>query len=124
MANAERNKSDYIFFKSIGICTMCRKNKVVGNYTMCPKCLEKKAEYNARYFSSKEVMEKSKERAKNRYYSHKENGICVDCNNPATHGIYCYEHRIKRTGRNIMYAEKKRLERAEERERAKNGEAI
>lgn len=119
MTNAERHKKDYYFFKSIGICTMCRKNKVLGRYTICPECIEKKSEYNAKYRASDNVKENSKKYAKNRYYEHKKNGICVDCNKKATHGIYCYECRIKRTKRNLEYAQKKRLERAESRETAK-----
>lgn len=86
---------------------------VVGKYSICPECLEKKANYNARHRSDPAVLEADRIRRKARYYEHKKNGICVDCDKKATHGLFCYECHLKRKRRNAEYAEKKKLQRAE-----------
>ena len=46
------------------------------------------------------------------YRRHRTLGICVDCLLPATHGVYCQEHKGKRleaqTRKNRAYYEKKK----------------
>lgn len=74
--------TDKEFYRSIGICPYCRKEKLLGKEKMCPECLA--------YFSKKNCESYKKNRAKNRdrdnekhrmiYAKKSEEGICVSCN--------------------------------------------
>lgn len=72
------------------LCHGCMKNEKFGKKQYCPECLEKIA-----MRSLKPGSRETAERRRERYYSHKENGICIRCHRPATHGIYCYRHYIE-----------------------------
>lgn len=38
------NKSDYDFYKSIGICVRCHKNQAEPNRVMCLECIDKESD--------------------------------------------------------------------------------
>lgn len=119
-----RSKKDYDLLKSIGICTVCRKRKALDGKSYCPECLEAKILYNDKYFKRPEVKEREQKRMQKRYIEHKENGICLSCNKKASYGFFCYEHYIYRKRASKKLAEKRRLQRAEAKERIKNGEVV
>lgn len=72
------------------LCHGCMKNEKFGKKQYCPECLEKIA-----IRSLKPRSCETAERRRERYYQHKENGICIRCHRPATYGIYCYHHYLE-----------------------------
>lgn len=72
------------------LCHRCMKNEKFGKKQYCPECLEK-----ITIQSLKPRSRETAERRRERYYSHKENGICIRCHRPATYGVYCYHHYIE-----------------------------
>lgn len=119
-----KRKEDYYFLKSVGICTTCRKKKAIDGYVTCAECLEKKILYNDKYFRRDDIKERERVRRKKRYDEHKAKGICLNCNKKAEYGYYCYEHYLYRKRASRELAEKRKLQRAEERERRRNVEAV
>ena len=89
--------TDYEFLTELGLCHMCRKNKVAPNKKYCFDCLDKIRERNARKDKEKarKYNEEYKERRRELYKEKKEKGICVRCRNQATKGIYCLECSVK-----------------------------
>lgn len=71
------------FFRKIGICPECGKNKLFGDEKMCPECLARQAERRARHPISddkqKEYSETFKEYSRNLYAERKKAGICTKC---------------------------------------------
>lgn len=64
------------FFKNIGICPICRKNKLFGDEKSCLECRAKriqKKNITEEYLESR----RKKQREKHRYCV--ENGICTRC---------------------------------------------
>ena len=68
---------EYHFYKGLGICVRCHKNKAEPNKVMCLECADKDSEYykNARH---RNIEEKHK-RDSDKYYALKEEGICTYC---------------------------------------------
>lgn len=71
------SKTDYDFYKSIGICVRCHKRAAEPNKVMCLECADterikdkKKRERN---------LESEKKRDLDKYYWLKEHGICTYC---------------------------------------------
>lgn len=79
------NKEEYAFYKGLGICTHCKKEKAEDGRTLCLACKMQNREYKKKY-----NPEKTRERdRKNREYR-KENGLCVNCGaRPQQHGLIC-----------------------------------
>ena len=89
------------FRREHGICTNCGREKAFHGKRLCPACLEKEAERTR----GRKKSDEHKVREKERYYEHKQNGICVRCNRQATKGsIYCLEHRIKARNASLRWA--------------------
>ena len=65
---------EYLFFKSRGICPICRKNKSAIGFVQCPECLEK-----GQLRSAGRDREQVNAKARERYHRRKAEGICVDC---------------------------------------------
>lgn len=105
------SKEDYAFYKSIGVCTTCRKKMAVPGKTDCEECAEKKRRYAARYY--KENAEHLKEASKSRYQKRIGSGVCARCSKPATHGIYCYDCFLYQKRKTREKAERNRLKRHE-----------
>ena len=105
-----QRESDYEWLTQMGLCHRCRKERCAPGRKYCFDCLDKIREYNAKRYD----LGKAKEyyaRRQELYKQKKENGICVKCSKPATHGIYCYECSIKAKRHNIKIAEKRKAER-------------
>ena len=79
------DSKEYQFFKSIGICTHCRKEKAEKGRTLCLACKMQNREYKKKY-----DPEKMRARDKaNREYR-KDHGLCVNCGaRPQQHGLIC-----------------------------------
>lgn len=93
------------FWREHGICTNCGHEKAFRGKRLCPACLEKEAERTR----GRKKTEEQKARDRERYYEHKQNGICVRCKRLATKGsIYCVEHRIKDRATSREWAQKNR----------------
>lgn len=81
------------------LCHKCHKEKAFPGRKYCPECLEKNALKNAKQLerirANPELAQKLRDYHRARYHQHKDAGLCVACNKPATHGMYCYEHFVK-----------------------------
>lgn len=105
-------KSDYEWLTMMGLCHKCRKEKTAPGKKYCFDCLEKIREVNARRYDPVKAKE-YQQRRREIYQEKKAAGICVRCNKPATHGLYCYECRIKTKKNNTEKAIRRRLKRHE-----------
>lgn len=80
------NKEDYVWYKSRGLCTHCRKEKAVDGKTLCLECLILNRSYKKKPVD-KEVQ-RERDKAKRAY--RKEQGLCVNCGcRPQKHGLLC-----------------------------------
>ncbi len=94
--------TDYEWYKSIGLCVLCHKEKPAPGRVTCLNCLDRQSVYQARegvrerrrnhYIQNRDLI---LERNKKRREEKKKTGICVYCSRQATHGIYCYECFLK-----------------------------
>lgn len=96
------NKSDREFYKSIGICPVCGKNKLYGDEKACPECRA----YSANLMASKRAGNRDtynsyqRDYSKSLYQRRKEQGICVRCgkrkaNTGETRCLVCKTHMQK-----------------------------
>ena len=90
--------TDYEWLTEMGLCHKCRREKAAPNRKFCFDCLEKIREENDKRYNAEYAKEYQKRR-REIYHEKKENGICVRCIKPATHGMYCYECYIKQRRR-------------------------
>ena len=102
--------TDNEWLTKMGLCHKCRKNKIVPGKKFCFDCLDKIREDNAKQYDSKKAKE-YQPRRREIYRQKKENGICVRCNQKATHGMYCYEHYIKAHRRSMERAKNEKAKR-------------
>lgn len=80
-------KEARIFYKSIGICPKCRKNKIYEGENLCLECYEKAQFYKEKYDKSKYDRH---EYYKKWYEKSKKQGICIRCGKGETKGhVYC-----------------------------------
>lgn len=68
--------SDREFFLSIGICPICRKNKLFGDERSCPECKVKQIPLNQAYY---QLHGNNNEAIRKRYAERKAQGICTRC---------------------------------------------
>lgn len=73
--------TDYQFYKRMGVCPSCRKNKIMGDEGHCPECrawfanhFAKKLEANREEMNKARRIRDSELRKKRR-----ENGLCYRC---------------------------------------------
>lgn len=95
--------TDYEWYKSIGICVQCRKEKAAPHHVRCEVCLEQN-------LSTQESRRRvgTYRRADRRSYNktlrerRKAAGLCIDCGRPicSSSKCYCVECRIKNQKRN------------------------
>lgn len=102
--------TDYEWLTEMGLCHRCRKEKAATGRKFCFECLDKIQEENAKRYNP-EYAKKYQKRRREIYAEKKEKGICVRCNKPATHGLYCYEHYLKEHKRSIKCANTAKEER-------------
>lgn len=71
------NRDTWIFCIEIGICPVCRKERIFGEEKTCPECRAKRAN------RKKPITEEQKERIRLQrrlcYYQRSEQGICTRC---------------------------------------------
>lgn len=71
------SKTDYDFYKSIGICVRCHKRQVEPRRIMCYECMEKEREKcRSRHEKNIEIVRR---RDLDKYYFLKQQGICTYC---------------------------------------------
>ncbi len=74
-----------IDYKFLHICVKCGQRRAVEGQLYCEEC-----------------RKKHRDRQRARYYSLKEQGLCVSCGHgEATHGVYCEECRQRNKQRRI-----------------------
>ena len=113
--------TDYQFYKRMGICPQCKKNKLWGNENLCPECkayfANKATEYRAK---DKERINRNK---RNSYKSiaefRREDNLCTKCGKPRTDKYkMCPSCRKKNT---VMCREKRNSKEGIAEYRMKNG---
>lgn len=104
--------TDYEWLTEMSLCHKCRKQKPAPGKKYCFDCLDAIREYDRRRYNQENAKQYQKRR-REIYHEKKENGICVRCSKPATHGIYCYEHSIKQKKRSQERSRIRRIERHE-----------
>lgn len=82
--------NDYAWLVSRGLCTRCRKAAARPGHVNCEACDVKRREAARAYANKRnadpEIRRKNRERAYETYAWKHKNGICSDCNNPASPG--------------------------------------
>ena len=80
---AVKNKEEYEWFKSIGICTRCMHEKAEKGYVMCRMCRINYNDYMKCYSDTHpktdEKKQKDKELAQKTYDRRHEQGLCFRC---------------------------------------------
>jgi len=93
------NEEYYAMLDRARLCHRCHKEKAFPGRKFCPECLEERTLNNARYCerarANPETAQKQRDWHNSWYHQHKDAGLCVRCNKPATHGRNCYEHYIQ-----------------------------
>lgn len=104
------NKNNYEYYKKIGVCVRCKKNKAEEGKAQCRECLDARAEYALkRHYDGKAKYDKKKH---SDYIKRKKQicdafGICPYCMNREKYkGKECIECYTKR---NRKYKEKSAL---------------
>ena len=74
-------KEERDFYKKIGICHICRKNKLFGSERACPECAAKQYSYNVNQDKDKarEYQRAYSSRRKELRQMYLDNGICPNC---------------------------------------------
>lgn len=73
------------WYRSNGICPLCKKEKIFGDENTCPECRVRKTSYNAlrqekmTEGQKMQVCAMKRNRSKARYHRLKEAGLCVRC---------------------------------------------
>lgn len=81
----KKSRNNYHWYQSIGICPVCKKEKLYGTEKTCPECKAKAAFYAALRWekmteSEREAQRKRKnEKDKIKYHICKNSNICVKC---------------------------------------------
>lgn len=110
------SRSEYAFYKSLGICPTCRHEKAAPGRVNCLNCLTNRRVYNEKYKRTcpPQVMKKNRENSVKKMKElreyRKQNGLCVACGKkPARkERTSCYECALK--DKNRHKRERERLE--------------
>lgn len=103
-----KNKQEYYFYKNLGICVQCNKEKAKEGQSRCQKCLDSAAEYRRKKRSEMTDEQKEIEKQKKREHMRKlreekkKNGICIWCKKPVSKysDKFCIDCRVASTRRN------------------------
>lgn len=106
------SKEKYALLDKYNLCHKCEKAKQMPNRKFCPECLEKISNDNQKRYNPEKAHEYQKRR-REIYAEKKNNGICIRCTAPATHGLYCYEHSISAKRRSQETSARRKRERHE-----------
>ena len=73
--------TDYQFYKRMGVCPSCRKNKIMGDEGHCPECKAWFAEHFAKKRAeNKDAMNRQRKLLDRALYNkRKELGLCATC---------------------------------------------
>lgn len=82
-------QEDYAFFKSMGICPHCKKNKAAPNRVRCEECLARNAESAARQHE-KNRQKTVRDYARERRERVKADGKCIWCGSPLSQYSKCF----------------------------------
>lgn len=109
------NEEYYAMLDRNHLCHRCHREKAFQGRKFCPECLEKMAASDAKQYVRMTAEDRKKDADKRReiYHQHKDEGICIRCNRPATYGLYCYEHYIRMKRMSRLAAQKRRRESAD-----------
>lgn len=111
------SKERYKELDEWGICHSCKKKFKAPGKQFCLDCLDKKKAITARYRENHPLTDEQKavraEHRKKLYNERKENGLCIRCGKPATHGKYCYKHYIQMRKDSLRRSQKATLARHE-----------
>lgn len=82
--------TDYQFYKRMGICPSCRKEKLFGTEAQCPECRAYRAErmQKKRENNRKEMNEYQRLLEKRLRIERKENGKCTKCGKDNKNSLY------------------------------------
>lgn len=103
-----KNKEEYHFYKGLGICVQCNKEKAKEGQSRCQKCLDRAAELRRKKRSemSEEQREiekqKKRENMKKLREEKKKNRICIWCKKPVSKysDNFCIGCRVAASRRN------------------------
>lgn len=79
-------REEYAWYKAHGICTCCHCQDARPGKTICLDCFLVRSARRIGQRKPPEQKEEDVRRVMERYYWHKENGICVSCGKPASPG--------------------------------------
>lgn len=117
----EDSKEQKIFYRSIGICPLCKKNRLFGSEKTCPECRAKESEriYRIRE-RDREKYNKEHNLCEKRIYSERlKNGLCPRCGKIQTDKryklcSYCRNKKAKNSEKNRAKSESKTERRVRE----------
>ena len=103
-----KSKEEYQYFKKLGICTHCRKEKAEKGKTLCLACKMQNREYKKKYDPDKM---RARDKANREY--RKDHGLCVNCGaRPWQHGLICnkcYTTILRRKSKNTAISRSERV---------------
>lgn len=103
-----KNKEEYQYFKSKGICTHCRQEKAEQGKALCLVCKMQNREYKKKY-----EPENIRARDKSKREYRKANGLCVNCGvRPQQHKLICnkcYSTILRRKAKNTAIPRSERV---------------
>ena len=98
-------KNNREFYRSMGFCYRCGKNKLFGDEKECPECLAKMYEANKKSIQRRNID--LSDYYKKYYQKLKESGKCLDCKKNVENGhVYCDACLIKRRNLGKKYRRK------------------
>lgn len=114
-------REERAFYKSIGLCPRCGKNKLFGDEKNCPECSAKMQAYARKYEEEnrEEFRQYVNNYHKSVYQQRKEAGLCVRCgkrkplHNEVRCGICKQKMQLRRQERRMKNSELTRKERLE-----------
>lgn len=90
------------------LCLRCGNPVDDVHYVYCLDCRQRLSEINRKPDEEKLTYEDLLTKQKALYWERRNKGICVKCEKPATHGIYCYEHYLRCTRSCRRYQQEQR----------------
>lgn len=73
--------TDYQFYKRMGICPQCKKNKIMGSESHCPECRAYQADLMAKIYKENRnnIRERKRLAEKEILTYRRNNGLCYKC---------------------------------------------
>lgn len=112
--NSWKENKLYDYLDAHNLCHMCFLHEKFHDKQLCPECLERHARNTAKYRQKHDDAEGRQKRYALRsdwIQRQKEQGLCIYCKRPATHGNFCYDHYLAHKRVDRKYKQKKLIER-------------